>query len=92
MSEKVISLGMEDVLERSLQKVERKRYWDSLHPKEQGDVTIALSYLLKCWNAGRAGQRPSSAINDKQWKFVNRIVEKHTRFFTGGIGGFNPFI
>lgn len=78
-------------MEHALKRVERKQYWAKLDPKQQGDVTIALSYLFKCWEYGQNGLRPSSALSESQWKFVTRMVNAHPRFFTGG-STFNQFL
>lgn len=87
----VMDLSQEDILEQALKRVERRQYFERLHPKEKGDVTIALAYLFRCYQAGKEGRRPSSALNDGQWKFVAQMVDRHRRFFTGG-SAFDQFL
>lgn len=84
-------IGQENLLEHALKRVERKQYWNKLDPKQQGDVTIALAYLFRVFQAGQAGQRPSTALKDNEWKFVTRMVNEHRKFFTGG-SAFEQFL
>lgn len=84
-------LSQEDILDFALRRVERRQYWDRLDPKQRGDVTIALAYLFRCYQAGKQGSRPSAALNEREWKFVTRMVNDHRRFFTGGTA-FDQFL
>lgn len=83
-------IDLDQILENSFRRGERRRYYDRQDTKQQGDIKIAEHYLLMAYQAGMAGQLPSSALTQKQIEFLTAIINQHSGYFQdhGIIGGF----
>ena len=82
-------LDLEDMLEASMMRSDRKNYFDRQNVKGKSDIKIAEHYLLQAYQCRMSGLPMTAKLDERQIKFLIKAINDHAAYFTGSgmLGG-----